>query len=132
MPTTTTITFPPEFVQFMDKMLSLPPPKLCDDSETIHKIYNYIERKLSKKALYNSKRAEKYNKIKQELLEIYERIKTKEEEFEKKNGHAFQGPFDYFNGPKRNGKRVFKKIRFKGIFSHDTSSSVKNNGFQEV
>lgn len=114
--TVTTLAIPYDIICYYDKLLlNRGPPKLCEDLENLYKIYNYIERKLSKKALYNSKRAEKYNKLKQELLEIYERIKTKEEEFKAKTGDSFQRPFDYFKGPKRNGKRVFKKIRFKTV-----------------
>lgn len=111
---TTTTTVPDEFFRVFDAiLLSRPAPKFCDDSETLHKIYLHIKRKLSKKISYNAKRAEKYYKLEQEFLKIYERIKEKEKDFETKNGHAFQRPFDFFAGPDRNGKSVYKKIRYK-------------------
>ena len=94
-------------------LLSRPVPNFYDDSETLWKIYQYINRKLYKKCMRCPIRMKKFDSLLNEFLELYGRAKAKEIEFEEKNGESFQRPFDYFRLSGRNNKGIFIKIKFR-------------------
>lgn len=104
----------PEITQILDKnLLSKPTIKFYDDCERIWKIFQYIERKLKKKCKNHPEMLQKYLKLQQEFMELYERAKTKEDEYEKKKGKPFGQPFHYFKYTDKRYKEIYSGLRFK-------------------
>lgn len=110
-----TSTFiPPEISQsFNSKLLSLPIPKFCDDSETLWKIYIFISKKLAKKCNNHPRRIEKYKLLEEEFLKLYERAKAKETELEKKTGQKNKGPFYYIILPHQNDAKILRRFEYR-------------------
>ena len=104
----------PKIIEYFDNdLLSHPIPKFCDDSENLWEIYEYINRKLYRKCLRCPFKMKKFEKMFNEFLELYERAKAKEIEFEKKTGKSHKRPFNYFRDSSRYHKGLYQRLRFK-------------------
>lgn len=109
---TNTEILPPQILSYFNNyLLSTPMAKLYDDSETLLKIYEKIISKLSKKTVKDTVRAEKFNILKLEFMELYERAKTKEKELEEKTGIHCGQPFYRFRETDKRNKGLFNKFR---------------------
>lgn len=109
---------PPIPFKFDKELLSKPTAKFYDDSETLYRIFNYIQVKLKKKVDDHPSTMKKYEELEKQFKELYERAKAKETEYQKKNGESFQKPFDYFTYTGRNYRKVFEKIRYRSCTRH--------------
>lgn len=105
---------PPKILEyFNEKLLSLPTPKFCDDSETFWKVYQYINKKLYKKCMRCPFQMGKFEKLFNEFYEVYGRAKAKEDEYKEKTGESLRKPFDYFRSTARRHKGVFDGIKYR-------------------
>lgn len=104
----------PEIKQYFDSsLLSYLTPKFCDDSETLMKIYHYINKKLYKKCLNNPNKVKKFELLFEEFMRLYGRVVEKEREYKEKTGEDYQRPFDYFKDTSRYHKGLFGRLSFK-------------------
>ena len=107
----------PEIIQYFNiKLLSCPAVKFCDDSERLWWIFQWIENKLSKKAMKHEGTRLKYERLKKQFLELYERAKTKETELEKAGKK--QDFFSYIDigDADRRHRELFKRIKWKRVY----------------
>lgn len=111
MPTLTYILLPEIISYFDSALLSKPMPKFCDDSETILKIYEWLQRKYLPKCKNMPERLEKFYKLEREFLELYERAKKKEEDLKAKTGDTSKEPFSYIYLSDRRHQRVFSHAK---------------------
>lgn len=118
---TTILNVPPNILKRFDRnLLSQQIPKFCDDSERLLWIFQWIENKLSKKAMKHEGTRVKYERLKKQFLELYERAKAKEVEFEKKTGQSVCTPFNYFREANRRNPHLLRRLRAKRIISDDS------------
>jgi hypothetical protein len=117
MPMTTIYSLPPEIIQaFNSSLLAMSCPKLYDDSETLHRIYKYISEELIPKCVGHNGWEEKITKLQYKFLDIYERIKAKEKEFEEKTGNKLKKSFYFFREANRRRPKVFGRLRARSYF----------------
>ena len=114
---TTILNVPPNILKRFDRnLLSQQIPKFCDDSERLLWIFQWIENKLSKKAMKHEGTRVKYERLKKQFLELYERAKAKENELQKagKKQDFFSyidiGDIDRCHG------ELFERIRWKRVY----------------
>lgn len=104
---------PPEIKQNFDSTLLLHPiPKLYEDCEKVKKVFQYIEKKLYKKAKRDCDK-EKYEKLKLMFLEEYGRTFTKEENYETKTCYGPKEPLFYFKISHSSARRIWQGIRYR-------------------
>lgn len=105
---------PPSMMQHFDSLLlSHPAPKFRDSSDNFRNIFKWIARKHSKKAVKNKISNEKYIKFEMEYLELYGRIKKKEEEREAEKNHFTQG-FGYcIRSTDKKNESIYRRLRYK-------------------
>ena len=120
-----TTTTPPEIIGFFDRALLMHPLKLGDDLEVIWQVWEYIEEKLIKKADRYPKKKERFERLKKEFLEIYERTKKKEEDPQAKTGNKTKRPMYYIRIPNKGASNVWRGLRSKR--NRTPSKTVNNN-----
>jgi hypothetical protein len=109
---------PPQIIQrFSSLLLSMPVPKMRDDSETLWNMYSYIKDKLVKKTAKHPEWENKCKKLEKLFLELYERTLAKEKDLKEKKTHHTQQPFYRFRDPDQNKRRLFTglKCRSRGF-----------------
>ena len=107
----------PEIIQYFNiKLLSRPAVKFCDDAERLWWIYEWIEKKLSKKAMKHEGTRLKYERLKKQFLELYERAKTKEDELEKSGKKQDFFAYIYIGDADRRHRELFKRIKWKRVY----------------
>lgn len=108
----TTVSLPPVITQRFDSMLlSYPTPDLRDSCKTIGIMLKEVE-KLWKRIENNPAKKLRCEKLKQEIMELYERAKVKEKERQGQKNHKTQ-EFGYFIGlPKENDRDVYWRLRY--------------------
>lgn len=123
----TQIHIPPPILQsFNTSLLSSPCPKFHDDCETLWKIYQYIIHKLKPKASKNAVWLQKIERLEKQFLELYERAKAKEDEFQKETGESFMQPYDCFRKVNRYRPWLLGRLKFKSE-TYTDSYNRKNN-----
>lgn len=115
MQTITTIsTLPPIITQYFNRLLlATPCPDFKDSSKDLLRVYEYIVKKLLKRAKNIPQRLALCEKLEKEFLDLYVQIKAKEEELKEKTDHITQEPFYRFRGVSRNSKKIFDRLKFK-------------------
>ncbi len=104
---------PPKILGSFDKNLLSNYLELGDSLYIISKIYEYIFIKLYKKCLKDEKRKDKFKKLKEEFLKLYERCEAKEKELKEKTGRSNKGPFYYIENLDKRDTRILKRLRRK-------------------
>ncbi|SRR5216684_989022 len=113
---TTMSSLPPLIQQsFNSNLLSSPSPSFRQTSKALLYVYNYIETRLAKKVNENSIRKQKYENLKNQFLELYERIKTKEKELEGKTEHFTQRPFYFTILSNRIQQSFFTRLEYRAF-----------------
>jgi hypothetical protein len=85
-----TVVLPPLIQQFFSRtLLSLPIPKCRDSCHTIERMLAEVN-KMWKRLRNNPQRLTRCEKLKEEILELYERAKIKEKEREAEEDHKTQ------------------------------------------
>lgn len=121
----TITSLPPQVKQFYDSiLLSKPTSKFYDDSELLWRVYTYIKLKLSKKSKYHPNSEIKYNQLEKEFLELYERAKTKEKDYERETGNQGQKFFYYIIITDRSHSKIFERLRSRSysVYMHSKKS----------
>lgn len=118
----------PDIKQYYDTNLLLRQmSKFSDDLETIMEMYRYIEKLMIKKIgrlhIHNLNTLEKFQKIEQEFLEIYERQKTKEENSTEKAKNKTQEPFYSLRNSERCNKKLLHRLR---LFKYRVPSDYRS------
>jgi hypothetical protein len=105
----TTVCLPPMILQsHSSKLLSRPACKFYQDSEFLWKMYQYT---LSLKYKCKTQRSlQRFKEQEKQFLEIYERAKAKEKDLEGSAKHPSKRPFFYFQGPKRDRRKLYCKL----------------------
>ncbi len=111
---------PPELIHYFNyKLLSIPYPKFCDDSQVLWEIFQYINETMKKSYEWNPNRHNKYLELRKVFVELYERTEIKEKELEEKTGHANKAPFTFFTMPDKRCQRLFGHLRNRRHFRND-------------
>lgn len=114
----TTRVIPPNIMQkFSSDLLALPMPKFRNTKEDLWMIYIHIVKKLIVKSRYNARWHEKCMQLEQEFLEIYERIKKKEEDLEREKKDTAKKPFYYITMPSKGQSDLFRRLGYR---AHDS------------
>lgn len=87
--------------------------KYWDDSSDLDRVYKNIKKYLEKKCQKDPRRKEKFDVLEKQYLEIYERIKAKEEKLKEEKGVNFQRSFYSIALSNRAFSKVFRRLRFK-------------------
>lgn len=109
----TICSLPPLIQQYFSNILLQTPCKLCEDSDTLYQVYQYIKRKLQKKTYRCPVQDKKFIEMEMEFLDLYGRTKAKEDEYKEKTGKSYQEPFDYFKDTSRYHKGLFGRIKYR-------------------
>jgi hypothetical protein len=126
----TTCVIPPPIIEYFSHALLSMPAKLCDDSESLWRIYTYIKIKLMHKANYRPEWKAKCERLEQEFLKLYERAKTKEKNIKAETGYKTKEPFYRIDVSNRSNQNVFEGLRYK---SYSTAhESRKTYAVQET
>jgi hypothetical protein len=96
-------------IDFMANLLSVPMPYMGDDSDTLIRIFNYINIKLAKRVGKCPIRQKKFIKLQQEFLDLYEKIEKKE--LEKEAEGSGKEPFHFIRLPDKRRQRIFWSLR---------------------
>jgi hypothetical protein len=108
----TTTTIPPQIHQyFTEKMLSLPTPKMRDDSATLRRVYFWIKTKLMKKCVKYPEWKKECEQLEKQFVELYERTLAKEKELETEKGHKTQEPFYWITVANRSNQAIFRGLQ---------------------
>jgi hypothetical protein len=110
---TTTSTLPPQVVLQFNKMLLMTPYCLADDRIVLWGMYLYIKEELFRKAKNIPARLKKCEELEKKFLELYERIKKKEEQLKEQTKRTMPEPFYFFTDPFRDSGRVYERLRDK-------------------
>jgi len=107
----TVASTPPDVLQLFQSALLATPCKFHDDSETLWRIWIYIENRLWYKLRGQPGKKKKCETLKEEFLKLYAQIKEKELKEEAEN--APKRFFYYINLPNRRNDRIFTRIGHK-------------------
>lgn len=99
--------------RFDANLLSIPVPSFREDSNKLWRIYKYINSNLKKKLRNYPVLLEKFTKLENEFIGLYERAKIKEEERKKEVRHKTQEPFYNIGSIGEKDEKVFRRLRFK-------------------
>ena len=110
----TTITIPPEILQYYDTLLLRRPVSYFKDgSKDLLRVYQWIVKHLKKKCMKDEFRRNKFEQLEKRFLELYEQAKIKEER-NKENKEIAANQFFYrFGKPDKYGRRIFDRFRSK-------------------
>ena len=89
---TETVCIPPHIFEYYNQTL-LSTPHYREESKDLKGLYHYIRDKLKPKARKIPERWAKVEKLEKEFLELYERLKKKEEEIKGKASAKTKQPF---------------------------------------
>jgi|SRR5690606_9145895 len=110
----TTYVLPLPIVQnFSRLLLSLPSPKFKDDEEDILNILKYVRSQLWKKLDKCPGQKIKCEQLYNEILEMYESIKTQKEDHEAKTEFVTEQPFYHFKCAKRSHHEILSRHKYK-------------------
>jgi hypothetical protein len=98
---------------FSSKMLSLPCPKLRDDSETLRRVYLWIKTKLMKKCAKYPEWKRECEQLEKQFLELYERALAKEKDLEAKEGYKTQESFYWITISDRRSDNIFRRLKLE-------------------
>lgn len=109
-----TITTLPPIEQYFNYHLLENPfdDSLRFDSRRLFAWYKFYLRKLQRKSYHSDIRRKKCELLEQEFLQLYERIKIKEEELEEKTKHITKRPFFYITYSDYRSKKLYDRFRF--------------------
>jgi hypothetical protein len=127
--TTITALPPPIYQFFTPDLLWYPCPRFGEDSDDLWGYY-LIVLEMEYKCRHDPIRSAEFQKLKAKFLEVYERIKKKEEEYEAKEGEPWEEPFYYFDGTDKMGREIRARLRtrsFKKLL-HRRGNEVQETG----
>ena len=105
---TISVEMPLIYIPLSKDLLSHPIPKLKDDSETLWKMYQYIQSRINKKRFANCKTLQP---LEDKFMELYGRAKTKEIDNEKEDKKSKCGTFYFINMPNQCDRYIFMRLR---------------------
>lgn len=76
-------------------------------------LYEKYLRKLQRKSHHSDARRKKCELLEQEFLQLYERIKVKEEELKEKTKHITKEPFYNIKYSDYRSKKLYERFRFR-------------------
>lgn len=101
----TFVCIPPDIGLIFNKdLLSMPTPKFCDDEEDFFSWYESIKHKI---------KTDEEKILEQEFLEIYERIKKKKEDPNRKSPNRSEAPFNRSFGDNKVEQEILRRIRHR-------------------
>jgi hypothetical protein len=107
---------PPNIIQvFNPKLLSNPYPIFRESSKNLLLVYQYIKSKLEKKCK-TPRRIEKFKKLEEEFLKLYEQV-IKEEKFKEKTEHHTQRSLYFIKSIDQKDERILGRLSCKQIFN---------------
>ena len=122
---------PPLIQQSFDAALLSTPFKMREDSETLWKAWQYIEKLWHKLDKCPAKKA-KCEQLKQQFMELYERAKAKEEERKATPSHRTQMSLYFIDFIGRKVEEAFRRAKYGKRFRDDTHIGRKYGKIYKV
>lgn len=122
---TTIYTLPPSEQHSLNNILLLRRmPKFRDDAETLYEIYRYVKSESLRCAKMAPSKTAKANQTLVEFLELYERIKKKEKEYEGTDKDISKGFGNYICFAETRRNKILWRLKQKRI-SHKNGASER-------